>query len=96
MASMPLIYLLPLLIALGFAALGVRYVRERRRERRLRDRLKREPALPKLKSRGDTERSEMRACEDATTVARTIERKPRSRPAPVAPGADGTHSASGA
>jgi hypothetical protein len=95
MSSMPLLYLLPLLIALGFAWLGVRYAMERRRERQLRERLRREPALPKMKSRSDSERSEMRAYEDATTVARTIGKKEPSRPVAVTPGADGTRSPSG-
>jgi len=72
---MRLVYLVPLLIALGFAWLAVRYVLEKRRDERLRERLRRQPAAPKVKSRGNSERSEMRAGEDATTVLRTIKRK---------------------
>ncbi len=72
---MRLVYTLPLLIALGFAWLAVRYLLERRKEQRLRERLRRQATTPKFKSRGNTERSEMRAGEDVTTVMRTIKRK---------------------
>jgi hypothetical protein len=86
---------LPLLILLGFGWLGVRYLLERRRERELRERLRREPALPKFRSRSGSERSEMRANEDPTTVARSISKEERPRSAAVAPGADGTRSPNG-
>jgi len=75
MDFMSLVYALPLLIALGFASLAVRHVLEKRRERRLRERLRRRPIPPKIKSRGNSERSEMRAGEDTTTVLQAIERE---------------------
>jgi hypothetical protein len=78
---MRLVYAIPLLIALGFAWLGVRYFLERRKEQRLRERLHRQRVPPKVKSRGGSERSEMRAGDDATTVIRTIKRRQPPTPA---------------
>jgi hypothetical protein len=89
---MRLVYLLPLLIALGFAWLGVRYALERRHEREVRERLRREPRIAKRNSHDDSERSEMRACEDAITVHRTIKRKPPPPEVANVRGPDGTRS----
>ncbi len=90
---MRLVYALPLLIALGFVWLAIRHVLDRRSERLLHERLKRQPMPPKFNSRGDSERSEMRAYEDATTVARSIRHKERT-PSPQTRTTDGTRSPS--
>ncbi len=77
MRLVSLVYALPLLIAITAAWLVVRSVRERRRERALRERLDRQSRPPKLKSRSASERSQMRATEDPTTVLNSL--KTRSR-----------------
>ncbi len=91
-SHMTLLYALPLLIAMALAWLLVRHARDRRRTQLFRDRLKRQSKRPKLKSRSDSERSEMRAYDDATTVARTIQKTEPAKTDPAVQSADGTRS----
>jgi hypothetical protein len=94
--TMPVLYALLLLIAIAIAWLVARHVLDRRRERLWRDRLTRLPSRPRFKRRADSERSEMRANDDPTTVATTIAKRARVSSAGEPRAADGTRSKSDA